>query len=167
MPDPEKQLVVEVDASDTRAGAVLSQRATDGKIHPCAYFSRRLSPTERNYAVGNRELLAPKMALEEWHHLLKGSTVPFLVWTDHRNLEYLHTAKLLNPRQARWSLFFNQFNSTLSYRPGSKNVKPDALSRLHHSSSDTERINTILLARTMVATTQHKIVEVVERGSAG
>ena len=47
MPDPEKQFVVEVDASDTGAGAILSQRSPDGKIHPCAYFSRRLSPTER------------------------------------------------------------------------------------------------------------------------
>ena len=37
----------------------------DGKIHPCAYFSRHLSPAERNYAMGDRELLALKMALEE------------------------------------------------------------------------------------------------------
>ena len=127
MPNPEKQFIL---------GAVLSQRAMDGKVHPCAYFSRHLSSAERNYAVGDRELLALKLALEEWRHLLEGSTVPFLVWTDHRNLEYLHTAKLLNPRQARWSLFFNRFNFTLSYRPGSKNIKPDALSRLHHSPSD-------------------------------
>ena len=37
------------------------------------------------------------LALEEWRHLLEGSTVPFLVWTDHRNLEYHRSAKLLNP----------------------------------------------------------------------
>ena len=85
MPDPEKQW--EVDASDTGAEALLSQRAVDGKVHPCAYFSLRLCPAERNYAIGDRELLALKMALEEWCHLLKGSTIPFLVWTDHRNLE--------------------------------------------------------------------------------
>ena len=167
MPDPEKQFVVEVDASDTGAGAVLSQRSPDGKIHPCAYFSRRLSPTERNYAVGDRELLALKLALEEWRHLLEGATVPFLVWTDHKNLEYLHTAKLLNPRQARWSLFFNRFNFTLSYRPGSKNTKPDALSRLFPSPTETEELNTILPTRTMVAATQLDIVEVVEKSLQG
>ena len=82
MPDPEEQFVMEVNASDTGAGVVLSQRSSDGEIHPCAYFSRHLSPAERNYAVGDRELLALKMALEEWRHLLKGSTVPFLVWTQ-------------------------------------------------------------------------------------
>ena len=159
--------LLHTDASDMGAAAVLIQKAMDGKVHPCAYFSRRLSPTEMNYAVGDRELLALKMALEEWRHLLEGSTVPFLVWTDHRNLEYLHTAKLLNPRQARWSLFFNRFNFTLSYCPGSNNIKPDTLSRLHHSSSDVERINTILPARTMIAATQHKIVEIVERSLQG
>ena len=77
--------------------AVLSQWAPDGKVHPCAFFSRRLTPAERNYAVGDRELLALKLPLEEWRHLLEGATVPFLVWTDHRNLEYLQSAKRLNP----------------------------------------------------------------------
>ncbi|KAI5086375.1 hypothetical protein C0J45_23376, partial [Silurus meridionalis] len=99
-------------------------------LHPCAFFSRRLCPTERNYAIGDRELLAVKLALEEWRHWLEGAEHPFVVWTDHRNLEYLRAAKRLNPRQARWGLFFGRFCFTLSYRPASKNCKPDALSRL-------------------------------------
>lgn len=73
--------------------------------------------------------MAVKLALEEWRHWLEGTTVPFLVWTDHKNLEYVRTAKRLNPRQSRWALFFTRFNFTLSYRPGSRNTKPDALSR--------------------------------------
>lgn len=131
MPDPERQFVVEVDASDVGVGAVLSQRAADDqKLHPCAFFSRRLNPAERNYDIGNRELLAVKAALEEWRHWLEGAKQPFLVWTDHKNLEYIRTARRLNSRQARWSLFLTRFNFTLSYRPGSRNIKPDALSRL-------------------------------------
>uniref|UniRef100_A0A8C6KJR4 Gypsy retrotransposon integrase-like protein 1 n=1 Tax=Nothobranchius furzeri TaxID=105023 RepID=A0A8C6KJR4_NOTFU len=128
-PDPQKQFILEVDASDTGAGAVLSQRSVhDGKLHPCAFYSRRLSPAERNYDVGDRELLAIKIALEEWRHWLEGSTHPVLVWTDHKNLSYLQSAKRLNSRQSRWSLFFSWFNLTISFRPGSKNTKPDALS---------------------------------------
>ena len=127
---------MEVDASDLGVRAVLSQRAqTDNKLHPCAFLSKRLSSVERNYDVGNRELLAAKVALEIWHHWLEGAKHPFLVWTDHKNLEYIRSAKRLNPRQARWVLFFNRFDFSLSYRPGSKNVKPDSLARLFEPDS--------------------------------
>ena len=62
---------------------------------------------------------------------LEGDKEPFLNLTDH--LEYIWTARRLNPHQARWALFFTRFNFTLSYRPGSKNIKADALFRLHDS----------------------------------
>ena len=130
-PDPSRQFIVEVDASDVGVGAVLSQRSSeDHRIHPCAFFSYKLDPAERNYDIGNRELLAVKLALEEWRHWLEGAEQPFIVWTDHKNLEYIKTARRLNSRQARWALFFSRFNFSLSYRPGSKNTKPDALSRV-------------------------------------
>lgn len=126
-PDLKQQFIVEVDASDVGVGAVLSQQL-EGKLHPCAYFSRRLSPAEQNYDIGDRELLAIKLALEEWRHWLEGATEPFVVWTDHKNLEYIRSAKRLNARQARWALFFTRFCFSITYRPGSQNVKPDALS---------------------------------------
>lgn len=44
-PDPARQFIVEVDSSDLRVVAVLSQRAeADHKLHPCAFFSQKLSP---------------------------------------------------------------------------------------------------------------------------
>ncbi len=88
-----------MDASNIGLGAVLSQcRGSPAKMFPCEYYSRKLSPMERNYDVGDRELLAMKAALEEWRHWLEGARHPFTVLTDHRNLEYLKTAKRLNPR---------------------------------------------------------------------
>ena len=129
-PDPSSQFIIEVDAIDVGVGAVLSQRsAGDKRLHPCAFYSKKLSPAERNYDVRNRELLAVKLALEEWRHWLAGAETPFVVWTDHKNLAYIQTAKRLNSRQAWWALFFGRFNNTLTYCPGSKNIKPDALSR--------------------------------------
>ncbi len=89
IPDPERPFVVEVDASEVGVGAILSQRGEDGKLHPCAFMSRRLSDAERNYHVGDRELLAVKLALEEWRHWLEGAQLPFQVLTDHKSLEYL------------------------------------------------------------------------------
>lgn len=155
-PDLQQQFVVEVDASDSGVGAVLSQRR-EGKLHPCAFFSHRLSPAERNYDVGDRELLAIKLALEEWRHWLEGATQPFIVWTDHRNLEYLRAAKRLNPRQARWALFFTRFNFSITYRPGSRNVKPDALSRLYDSSEAEPEPGPILPASCSIGTVTWEI----------
>ena len=55
------------------------------------------------------------LALEEWRHWLEGTKSPILVWTNHKNLEYIHSAKRLNFRQARWSLFFTRFNISLPF----------------------------------------------------
>ena len=88
MPDPQRQFV----------GAVLSQPSEqDGKMHPCACLSRRLSKAERNYDEGNRELLA----VEEWRHWLEGASQPFIVWTDHKNLS---TSRKPNDLILAWSL---------------------------------------------------------------
>ena len=151
-PDPERQFIVEGDASNTGVGAVLSQRsAGDAKVHPCAFYSHRLSPAERNYDIGNKELLAVKLAIEEWRQWLEGARVPFLVWTNHKNLEYLHSAKRLNSRQARWALFYSRFDFNLAYRPGSKNIKPDALSRVFDPEDRAEPPETILRPEVFVS----------------
>ncbi len=84
------------------------------RLHPWVYYSRKLSLAERNYDIGSRELLTIKLVLEEWRHWLKGAQHPFTVITDHKNLEYIWSAKRLNPRQARWTLFFTRFQFSLT-----------------------------------------------------
>ncbi|KAL0168962.1 hypothetical protein M9458_037184, partial [Cirrhinus mrigala] len=143
-PDPDKPFVVEVDASSTGVGE-------PPKLFPCAYFSHKLSPAECNYDVGNRELLAIKLALEEWRHWLEGAKHPFTVLTDHRNLEYLRSAKTLNHRQARWALFFTRFHFQVTYRPRSQNTKADALSRVHEPGQPTNPPEPVLPTSIIVA----------------
>lgn len=101
----------------------------DNKLHTCLCFTHNLSLAEINYNIGDPELLAIKLALEDWRDWLEGAEIPFLVWTSHRNLKCLPTGKRLNACQARWSLFFSRFSFILFYQPGLKNTKPDALSR--------------------------------------
>ncbi|KAK3523069.1 hypothetical protein QTP86_012643 [Hemibagrus guttatus] len=158
-PDPDLPFVVEVDASSSGLGAILSQRHGEpGKLHPCAFYSRKLTAAEANYDVGNRELLAIKAALEEWRHWLEGARHPFQVLTDHRNLEYLRGAKRLNPRQARWALFFTRFRFMVTYRPGSKNGKADALSRRFETASDPVLVEPILPATAILAPVRWNLV---------
>ncbi|KAL0173822.1 hypothetical protein M9458_029790, partial [Cirrhinus mrigala] len=134
-PDPDLPFVVDVAA----------------RLHPCAYFSRKLSPAETNYDIGNRELLAIKLALEEWRHWLEGAAHSFHVFMDHKNLQYLRDAKLLCPHQARWALFFTRFHFSISYRPGSKNVRADALSRLSEPEEMSETPSNIIPAHLIVS----------------
>jgi len=116
-PQDSEPFRVEADSSDFATGAVLSQQSTtDGKWHPVAFYSKSLSSIERNYEIHNKEMLAIICALKEWRHFLEGATYPVEIWTDHKNLEYFMTAKKLNRRQARWSLYLARFDFLLHHR---------------------------------------------------
>ncbi|KAK3568297.1 hypothetical protein QTP86_003142 [Hemibagrus guttatus] len=119
-----------------------------------------------NYDVRNRELLSIKAALEEWQNWLEGVRHPFLVLTDHRNLEYLRSAKRLNPRQARWVLFFTHFQFSVTYRPGSKNSKADALSRQFEAQSEPAQPDLILPAAAILASVRWSLMEEIRRAHA-
>ena len=56
---------------------------------------------ECNYEIYNKKLLAIIKAFEEWRPELEDSKFPIQVITDHKNLEYFMSFKLLNRRQAR------------------------------------------------------------------
>jgi hypothetical protein len=129
MYDYDKKTILETDASDWASGGVLSQLGDDGKLRPVAYFSAKHTAAECNYEIYDKELLAIIKCLEEWRPELQGTTKPFEILTDHKNLEYFTTTKALNQRQVRWSEFLAGFNFKITYRPGARAVRPDALSR--------------------------------------
>ena len=127
--DHDRRTVLETDASDWASGGVLSQYGDDGLLRPVAYFSAKHTAAECNYEIYDKELLAIIKCLEEWRPELQGAAEPFEVITDHKNLEYFTSTKALNQRQVRWSEFLSGFNFRIIYRPGSKAIRPDALSR--------------------------------------
>ena len=126
---PDAQLVVETDASDYAFAAILSIMTEDSEIHPVAFHSRTFSAPELNYDVHDKELLAIFEAFKIWRHYLEGSASPIDVVTDHKNLEYFSTTKVLTRRQARWSEYLSQFNLIIRFCPGRLGTKPDALTR--------------------------------------
>src|SRR6266436_6237088 len=94
-----------------------------------AFHSRTFTGAELNYDVHDKELLAIFEAFQRWRHYLEGTPTPIDVVTDHKNLEYFSTTKLLTCRQARWSEYLSRFNLVIRFRPGKLGAKPDALTR--------------------------------------
>jgi len=107
---------------------------------------------EQNYEIHNKEMLAIIPALEEWRHFLEGARHLVEIWTDHKNLEYFITAKKLNCRQARWSLYLARFDFKLVHCPGRSMGKPDALSqRPDHSKGASNNEDMVLLRPELIA----------------
>jgi len=126
---PDAQLVVETDASDYALAAILSIMTKDNEIHPVAFHSRTFSAPELNYNIHDKELLAIFEAFKIWRHYLEGSASPIDVVTDHKNLEYFSTTKILTRQQARWLEYLSQFNLVIRFHPGYLGTKPDTLTR--------------------------------------
>ena len=56
-PDPNKEYLLETDASKLRLGDVLSEKQSDGRYHPMAFRSRVLHGAEVNYHSTKLEFL--------------------------------------------------------------------------------------------------------------
>ena len=121
--------ILEVDASHSGLGAVLSQEQ-DGRVRPIAFASRGLRPAERNmnnYSSMKLEFLALKWAMtEKFREYLLGQKC--VVFTDNNPLSHLSTAKLGAVEQ-RWASELANFDFSIKYRPGRSNGNADALSR--------------------------------------
>jgi len=120
---------VETDALDFALSAVLSLRDDENRLHPIAFHSRKFSSAEINYEIHDKELLAVVDSFKHWRRYLEGATHQVQVYSDHQNLEYFTTTKVLNQRQACWAQEPAGIDFKIYYRPGAKNSKPDALSR--------------------------------------
>ena len=128
--DVNKPAIIEVDASDFAYGGILSQHGDDGHLYPCAFISKKFNAAELNYEIYDKEMLAiVKCMYDHWRHHLEGSGQQVQVFTDHKNLLWFTETKVYNRRQARWAEKLSRFDFTITFRPGVRQGKPDALSR--------------------------------------
>lgn len=129
-PDQDAAFFLECDASDFALGAVLHQKDPVTQVlRPIGFYSHKFTPAELNYTIYDKELFAVLSSLQNWRHLLIGTDLPVTIYTDHQNLSYFKTRRLLNRRQARWSEQLSDFNMVLVPRAGTLQVVSDALSR--------------------------------------
>lgn len=139
--------VLETDASKVAISGVLSQYDSDLILRPVAFYSRQLTPAERNYEIYDRELLAIIESFHHWRHFLQGSFHKVVVISDHENLKYFMSTKRLNRRQGRWMLFLSEYDFVITHRPGSRQGKSDALSRRPDFGEDVDGDNVAILLK--------------------
>ncbi|GFT93085.1 transposon Tf2-9 polyprotein [Trichonephila clavipes] len=103
-PSPSAPLALHVDASDYAIGGALHQ-VVDSELQPLAFFSRKLTSSEKSYSAYDRELLAIYSAIR-------------------------HFRDKCSPRQIRQLDFISQFTTNIVHIPGSDNIAADVLSRV-------------------------------------
>jgi len=93
-----------------------------------AYYSATFTPTERNYDIYERELLAVMKSLQHWRPYLGWTKEPFTILTDHANLTYWKSPQNLNRHTARWHADLQEYDFEIKHIPGNTNIPADALS---------------------------------------
>lgn len=133
-PDPHAELAIQTDASDVAIGSVLQQRKGNEWL-PLAFFSRKLSPSQKKYSPYDRELLAMYEAIKYFRYMVEART--FSIITDHKPLTFAFSSPRENcsPRQFRYFDYISQFTTDIKFVSGKDNVVADALSRINNINS--------------------------------
>ncbi|GFW34789.1 hypothetical protein TNCV_2157831 [Trichonephila clavipes] len=84
-PSPSAPLALHVDASDYAIRGALHQ-VVGSELQPLAFFSRKLTSSEKSYSAYDRELLAIYSAIRHFRYMLEARD--FTVFTDHKPLTY-------------------------------------------------------------------------------
>ena len=78
--------------------------------HPVAYWSKKLSDTQKGYNTIEKELLAVVLCIKKYHDILYDGVID--VYTDHNHLIF---NTLLAPRGIQWKIFLDQYDINLTY----------------------------------------------------
>ena len=73
----------------------------ENKVYLVTFHSYTFTIAELNYDTHDKELLAIFEAFKIWWHYIEGPVYPINIVTDHKNLEYFSTIKMLTQRQVQ------------------------------------------------------------------
>jgi RNase H-like domain found in reverse transcriptase len=117
-PDHNKPFHIYCDASDLQLGAVIMQ--DDALV---AFYSCKLNSTQKNYTVGEKEILSVVETLKEYC-TMQYRCPNIYVYTDHKN----HTFTNLQTQHVLcWQLFLEDYAVKFRYIKGESNSLADAL----------------------------------------
>ncbi|KAL0878513.1 hypothetical protein ABMA27_003602 [Loxostege sticticalis] len=123
--DPDKEVILSVDASKDAMGAVLCH----GK-QPISYASASLNNCQQNYSQIEKELLSVLFGCTKFHQYVYGQQ--FTVETDHKPLITLFKKALhdIPPRLQRIMLRLQPYDIKIVFKPGRYLYVADTLSRM-------------------------------------
>lgn len=96
-------------------------------LHPVAYFSRKLKPTEAKKKAIHLERLTIKEAIQYWQHWLIDRY--FTVLSDHKPLESMRIEARTDETLGDLMHYLSQYDFKIIYTPGKDNIEADASSR--------------------------------------
>ena len=131
--DPNQEIVVAADASNSGIGAVISHRFSNGTCKAVQHASRSLTPAESNYSQIEKEGLALVYAITKFHKMVSGRK--FTLQTDHKPLLAIFGSKHGIPvytanRLTRWALILSSYDFKIEHIGTEKFGNADILSRL-------------------------------------
>lgn len=128
-PDPKNPLALSCDASDKAIGGVLEE-LQGGQWRPLGFWSRFLSPSQRNWSIFRRELLSIQKSIRHFLPDIYGRDLT--VFTDHKSILSAITAPALqqnDPVASRQLLEISNFTHDIRFKPGKYNLTADQMSR--------------------------------------
>ncbi|GJP32687.1 hypothetical protein CLOM_g17288 [Closterium sp. NIES-68] len=135
LPDPERDYVIETDASDQAVGAVLMQDQGNG-LQPITYLSKKLHGAEQNYRIHDKEALAIIIAFKTWRSRTEETAQLFVCYIIS---QHGISTSLISDRNPKFtSKFWKELMSLLGTKL--------AMSSAYHPQIDgqTERLNQIV-----------------------
>lgn len=125
--DPDAPIEIYTDASIVGIGAVLKQKDEKNNNRPVAYFSKKLTESQKKKKAIYLECLAIKEAVKYWQYWLMGKE--FIVYSDHRPLENMNLKARTDEELGDLMYYLSLYNLKIKYNPGKTNQEADCLSR--------------------------------------
>ena len=141
--DPDLPIYIYTDASIKGVGAVFKQEDKNGDRKPVAYFSKKLTESQKKKKAVYLECLAIKEAVKYWQHWLMGKK--FKIYTDHKPLENMNIRARTDEELGDLVYYLSQYDFKIEYNPGKLNQEADCLSRnpvleSHENTEDVLRV---------------------------
>ena len=127
--DLEKQIILEIDASDYVIGMCISQLDNKERLRLVIFYLRKMISVKFNYEIYDKKFLVIITTFNKWHIYLREFKYLIKVYVDHRNLLYFIMIKKLNRKQVKWSKTLSSFNFSIFYKKENDNIKTNAFNR--------------------------------------